>query len=807
MKVLSPSIPKASQQVSINLISGETLKGYLRGFSSSMYELQFLREGEGGEVFEQTLFTKDIVYVGQHRNSSEESVLTRQEHKLEELKITTIHSDTFHVQVYPTLPLIPGFFAISNNTFTPFQRIFFYRHGIYLEERPEKLGDLLISENLASPQDVKKALDLQKKGTPALGTVLKDQGKINAKDIKHALDVQRHLDIKLGDILMERKLVTHGQITAALKDQIRSKKPLGTIFVEQGIITSKDLLSALHFQKRQKLRLGEILIEANLITDMDLELALEEQKIRGMRLGEILLVTEVITEDQLLYVLAKKFRLPAVDLDTYNMNEMAESEVRRSVIEKFKVLPIDSDKHSLTIALSDPLGLEAFDQIAFATGKKIQEVMVKGSQLKERIAHYLEEEESSEDLSCEFLHQDGDMGDEEYSELEITQSTEDAPIVRLVNRIISNGLKKEASDIHILPQANKIILAYRLNGQLISENALEKSLHTKISARIKILSGMDISERRMPQDGRLILRDGKKKYEFRVSCIPNAYGESLVLRILNKEMAVDLNMLGLRADDIQSLSNMAHKPYGLMLVTGPTGSGKSTTLFAILKSLSDMPVHILTVEDPVESEIKGANQIQINNKIGLTFARVLRNVLRHDPDVIMIGEIRDEETASIGIEAALTGHLMLSTLHTNSAVDTIIRLNDLKVPNYLIAPSLLGVMSQSLLKKLCLECRELIPQEDAAYAKVNDFGLGEAKQLYRAVGCSACHETGYAGRVMAYELLVVNETVRQAIHDGMTGSELQKVAVDSGMIPKVAAAFQLAINGDIDYNDFIYAAM
>jgi len=258
---------------------------------------------------------------------------------------------------------------------------------------------------------------------------------------------------------------------------------------------------------------------------------------------------------------------------------------------------------------------------------------------------------------------------------------------------------------------------------------------------------------------------------------------------------------------MQHLADMAHKPYGLILVTGPTGSGKSTTLFAVLKSLSNMPVHILTIEDPVESEIKDANQIQVNNQIGLTFARVLRNVLRHDPDVIMIGEMRDEETAAIGIEAALTGHLMLSTLHTNSAVDTIIRLNDLNIPNYLIAPALLGVISQSLLKKLCVHCRQAVAKDDVAYARVESFGFGEAEQLYEAVGCSECHQTGYSGRVMAYEFLVVNEDVRQAIHEGVTGRELQRIAIESGMVPKAKVAFNLANDGIIDYNDFIYSAM
>ena len=797
-------LEKTSQQVTVKLISGDIVHGYLRAFSSKSDAIYVFREDAEGKLVEERIASQDVCYIGQKH---QHDAASERGDSLEELKLTTVHQEVFHVHVYPLVDDALGFFAVSYNKFTPYQRIFFYTHGVHVKEHSEKLGDLLVREDLASPDEVRAALKLQEERKPQLGEMLKQQGKLTSKDIQQALEKQRQKDVRLGGVLLRRKRLTSERLKEALDEQTVSHKPLGTILVEAGDITSKELLAALHQQKHQKLKLGEILLEAGLITATDLQQTLDLQKYQGLKLGQILLNQGVITEDQLLGVLANKFRLPCVDLDHYPLNVAVASEINQEVIEKYRVLPIQADQHTLTVALSDPLGLEAYDQICFATGKKVQEVMVKSSQLEERIELFFKEQDYTEELECEFLSQDGLDADSDYSDLEISESAKDAPIVRLVNRIISNGLKKEASDIHILPQNHKVILAYRLNGQLISESSLDKSLHAKLSARIKILSGMDISERRMPQDGRLILRDGKKTYEFRVSCIPNAYGESMVLRVLNKSMAVDLNMLGLRDGDIEHLAAMARKPYGLILVTGPTGSGKSTTLFAVLKSLSDLPVHILTIEDPVESEIEDANQIQINATIGLTFARVLRNVLRHDPDVIMIGEMRDAETAAIGIEAALTGHLMLSTLHTNSAVDTIIRLNDLNIPNYLIAPALLGVLSQNLLKKLCLECREPLPKDDEGYQHVEACGFGAASQLYRAVGCDYCHQTGYSGRVMSYEFLVVNDAVRQAIHDGVNGEQLQKVAVASGMQSKAATAFQLAADGVVDYKDFLYSVM
>ncbi|MDQ6969088.1 MAG: ATPase, T2SS/T4P/T4SS family [Mariprofundus sp.] len=795
------------QGVTINLMNGDSLEGHMLGFSPIMNVLHFFEQQSAAKAISRRLDIAEIVFVGLHHQDESSAEPLAQQQKMEELKVITVNLESFAIFASPAVSNAPGFFAIGADESLPYERVFFYHHGIRYQEKPERLGDLLIDQESIDIDDLQQALKAQSESIPSLGDMLKEQGKVKDKDLKQAMDVQQRQRMKMGDLLIDQAVVTADEVQDALAIQELSKdKPLGHILIAEGKVEEKHIDGALKIQARRKMRLGEILVEAGLISEDDVQLALEEQKLRGKRIGEVLLSSHVITEAELLSALAKKFRLPTVDLDAYEINPMAATEISRDVIEKYQIIPIDTDSHSLTIALADPMGLEAYDEISFKTGKKVHEVMVKSSQLKNNITALLQEDLADEELSCEFLHEDGNE-DEPLNEFEITQSAEDAPVVRLVNRIIRNGLRKKASDIHILPQAKKIILAYRLNGQLLSENSLEKSLSKQIAARIKILCGMDIAEQRLPQDGRLQLRDGKKKYEFRVSCIPNAFGESLVLRVLNKEMAVELDVLGLREADMKQLSIMARKPYGLVLVTGPTGSGKSTTLFALLKSISHLPAHILTIEDPVESEIDDANQIQVNHKIGMTFARVLRNVLRHDPDIIMIGEMRDPETAEIGVEAALTGHLMFSTLHTNSAVDTIIRLNDLGIPNYLIAPALLGIISQNLLKKLCVDCREALSADDPAFEMIADLGFDVPQALYKAVGCDHCNQTGYSGRVMSYEFLVVNEKVRQAIHDGVKGAKMQRIAAESGMQPKSISALQMAADGTIDYNDFIYSVM
>jgi len=808
MNQKSNNISDHYQAVSINMMSGETIEGYLPGFSPIMSKLHFFEQNETGKASPRKLDIRDIVYIGLHQSAG-----TTENHpgnlKFDDkLKIITVNLEHFNVLASPSTSNTPGFYGTIVDSSLPYKRVFFYHHGIRYQERPERIGDILVEQEVVAPKEIQRALEIQSQSMPSIGNILKTMGKVGDRDIATAIETQHRQRMKMGDLLINQDLVSREDIHEALEDQSLSvDKPLGHILKSKGKIEDKHITTALEIQSRHKMRLGEILTEAGLISEEDIQHALAEQKKNGQRLGEILLSEHTITEEDLLSALSRKFRLPTVDLSQYGINPMAASELGHDIIEKYRVLPIDMDEHSLTLALSDPMSMEAYDSICFKTGKKIHEVITAPSQLNRYIQQTLKEEPVDEELSCEFLHHDAEDEDEPVNEQEITHAAEDAPIVSLVNRIIRNGLRKQSSDIHILPQANKIILAYRLNGQLLEENALDKNLHKQIAARIKILCGMDISEQRMPQDGKMLLRDGNQKYEFRVSCIPNSFGESMVLRILNKDMAVELDVLGLRADDVKKLATIARKPYGLLLVTGPTGSGKSTTLFAVLKSIAHLPAHILTIEDPVESEIPGANQIQVNHKIGMTFARILRNVLRHDPDIIMIGEIRDPETAEIGVEAALTGHLMFSTLHTNSAVDTIIRLNDLGIPNYLIAPALLGVISQNLLKKLCLKCRAELESHDPAFTMVKDLGFEPPERLYKAVGCEHCNQTGYAGRIMSYEFLVVNAKIRQAIHDGVKGHQMQQIATKNGMQPKAESALKMAAEGIIDYNDFIYSVM
>ncbi|ATX82494.1 Type II secretory pathway ATPase GspE/PulE or T4P pilus assembly pathway ATPase PilB [Mariprofundus ferrinatatus] len=799
------------QKVIIKLVNGKSLDGYLFGFSPIMTKLHYIEVDKSGEEHASKLDAQDIAYIGMQDSKDASPERPTKLLHMDELKVVTVHSESFRVMALPPATHALGFFAIGKDSDFPFQRIFFYDHGIRLQEKPDRLGDLLVDQAIVSAEDIERALKEHSQKVLPIGTILKEHGKLRDKELDHAVNLQHKSKMKLGDLLVDQDLVTITDVEQALEEQAehqkssKEDKPLGHILVNQGKVQRADIDSALLVQSRRRMRLGELLIEAGLITDSDLQFALEEQKVRGQRIGEILLNSQIISEDQLLSALAKKFRLPTLDLDEYEINSMASFEVGPDIIEKYQVLPIDSDHRSITIALADPMGLDAYDGISFKTGKKVNEVLVKTSQLKAHLEQMMYEEIDSDELDVEFVHQEDLEEEEPIDELEISQSAKESPIIRLVNRLIRSGLRKKASDIHILPQAKKITLAYRTNGELISENALDKSLHRQIAARIKILSGMDISEQRLPQDGRLILKEGKHTYEFRVSCIPNTFGESLVLRVLSKEVAADLDTLGLRDEDMKQLAVMSRKPFGLILVTGPTGSGKSTTLFAVLKSISDLPAHILTIEDPVESEIEGANQIQVHQKIGMTFARILRNVLRHDPDIIMIGEMRDAETAEIGIEAALTGHLMLSTLHTNSAVDTIIRLNDLGIPNYLIAPALLGIISQNLLKKLCPDCRREIDKSDPSFTMIRDLGLEEPEHLYEKVGCDNCDQSGYTGRVMLYEFLVVNEAIRQAIHDGISGGELKKIAMENGLQPKSVHALKMAAAGEIDHHDFIYS--
>ena len=739
-----------TEEVTLGLMNREHIHGRLTSFSplSPCLHLACHEEGSDGQIRGRArrIASDEIAYIGFHRRKSSPHHPPR----LASMRLMNVHTsmgDSFRVIVAPSAHP-NGFYAFPEQSDSPYERMFFYHHGVRVRENPKPIGEVLIEEQLASPEAIRQALDMQ-----------------------HATCGKR-----IGSILMETRKVRQQDIDAALRKQQRVRK-----------------------------RLGELLLEAGLIQPEDLERALAEQRRRhSKKLGQILTELNVITEEELASTLALKFHLPFVDLDEYPIDPRAITEINAELVLKHQCLPVAADEKSVTIAIADPLDDEAYNAVRFACRKRIHEMVATPSQLRRHIERLLGSSGADETdwLWIEPAGRETDE-DDHVEEIQLLKAADAPPVVRLVNRIILGAIERKASDIHLLPQSHKLVLAYRVHGELREASTLEKWVGPRVVSRIKILAGMDITTHRLPQDGRMTVRHDKRIMELRVSCIPNAYGESIVMRVLDKEMAPDLATLGLREHDRQRLARLIQRPHGLLLATGPTGSGKSTTLFALIKTLEGMPLHIITIEDPVESEIPGANQIQVNSRVGLTFARALRNVLRHDPDVVMVGEMRDAETASIGVQAALTGHLMLSTLHTNNAVDTIIRLVDLGIPRYLLAPALSGVISQHLVPRLCPNCRKPAPTSAETSAILRNAGLDADMTLHEATGCEHCNHTGYTGRALVYEFLEVNETIRRAIHDGVVGHELQKAAIEAGMHPQARHAAELARAAIIGRDDLI----
>ncbi len=576
------------------------------------------------------------------------------------------------------------------------------------------------------------------------------------------------------------------------------------------------------------MRLDAVLVEAGVLTAEEIQEAVAEQRTRpGKSLAEVIVDLHLLREEDLCGAVANALQMPLVDLEKVSVAASAH-EIPKAFLTRNLVLPIEASGPGFTVALADPFAPNPLEALNLNKGP-LTEVLARPSQLKKRIAALVAAGEAGELMRQQPARSaeppprspQENSGAKEVSLLDVlsqvptdverSEPTTDVlkdeadapPVIRLVNQILITGLQKKASDIHLLPQSRGLVVAYRLNGDLVEETVIDQRLQRQIVSRLKIASGMDIAERRLPQDGRLLLNRDGKAVELRVSCIPNAFGESMVMRVLNKEMAVDLKTLGLREQDREALLLLTERNFGLILVTGPTGSGKSTTLFGILREVIRQPLHVITIEDPIESEIAGVNQIQVNRKIDLTFSRVLRNILRHDPDVVMVGEMRDEETAAVGVEAALTGHLMLSTLHTNTAVDTVVRLTDMKVPPYLLAPALLGIVSQNLVKKLCPDCRKEAAPSGNLARLLERHALTLEGPIYDPVGCGRCNKTGFTGRTLLYEFLEVNEAVRGAIHRGLTGGELQEVALANGLFPKSLYAMDLAAKGIIAQEELV----
>ena len=536
-------------------------------------------------------------------------------------------------------------------------------------------------------------------------------------------------------------------------------------------------------------KLGEILLKHNMITKEQLDKALKIQaKNPEKRIGEILIELKYIGEEELINALSLQFGIPVVDLKNYDLREDVINILPKEMIKKYKVIPINRFGNTLILAVDDPTDISAIDDIKFYTGYNIDIVIASSTAIKNTIDRIFDNISVLEDIENKFKLDDVEFEDiEEEEDADITKiekQTKEGPVVKLVNHILTEAVSKRVSDIHIEPYEKNFRVRYRIDGVLHEYMKLPMKLKNAIVSRVKIMSHLNIAERRVPQDGRIKLKYGKnKEIDFRVSTLPTLFGEKVVLRLLDKSnLQLDLRKLGFEKRELGAFNEAISKPYGMVLVTGPTGSGKTTTLYSALSELNKEDVNISTAEDPVEYNLEGINQVQIRENIGLTFAAALRAFLRQDPDIILVGEMRDLETAEIGIKAALTGHLVLSTLHTNDAPSTVTRLIDMGVEPFLISSSLLLVVAQRLARKICSNCKEEIKIDEKVLLRygVNEDEL-ETFKVFKGKGCDTCNFTGYKGRVALYEVMSMSDPLKELITRGATTQEIKEQARKEGM--------------------------
>ena len=559
----------------------------------------------------------------------------------------------------------------------------------------------------------------------------------------------------------------------------------------------KDLRALLSVHKRMPdIRLGQVLLDEGLINAEQLDTALKIQKSYSTgthHLGQILVESGLVTPEQLNIALARKLAIPFVSLEGYEIPPHLITRVPPEIAQHYKVLPLAEIDNALVVAMLNPLDTAAVDALRFNSKMNIEAVMASAEEIAEGLnTHYssFEEIEALEDLKLAPISESAN-GDESAHVIEAEAKKK--PIVRLLNSIILQAVNSKASDINIRPEKDKVNVFFRVDGKLQFIRSLSRTLLPALVSRIKITGQMDISERRLPQDGHARLQRHGKQIDLRISVVPTVNGESVVIRILDKDAGFrPLDELGFSEYDLYRVRRMISRPNGIFLVTGPTGSGKSTTLYAILNEVKQRNPHILTVEDPVEYDMEGVEQVQIALAKGFTFAEALRHFLRHDPDVIMVGEIRDEETARIANKAALTGHLVFSTLHTNNAASTVTRLLDMGVESYLLSTTLLGVMAQRLIRVNCPEC---ISEETLDTHIRETLKLDADEKFKRGEGCLKCHYTGYHGRTTVTELLSVSHEVSRLIIEGRPAKEIAELAVSQGMRTLQENALELARKG------------
>ena len=535
---------------------------------------------------------------------------------------------------------------------------------------------------------------------------------------------------------------------------------------------------------RKRLRLGELLLENNLITEEQLNIALEEQKAKGIKLGEAIIGLGYVTQDAINDLLCQQLNIDFVDLRKIEIDDSIARMVGEKVVRKYMLLPFaldDRQANVIKVAMEDPMNIMAIDDIGIITGMTVQPYLSTHAYISTAIDKLYGKSQANA-IAEQFMKEQGSGDDADNAEENKRQEDVDnSPVVKLVNNIIEGGVRQRASDIHIEPFEYNVRVRYRIDGVLREIISYDRALYAAIIARLKVISGMDISEKRKPQDGRITITVDRREYDIRVSNLPTVFGEKVVMRLASKEgFKRDKKDLGLSPTDLVKFDNILRNPHGIILVTGSTGSGKSTTLYTALSELASDEVNIITVEDPVEANVDNVNQVQVNVKANLTFASALRSILRQDPDIIMIGEIRDGETAEIAVKASITGHLVVSTLHTNSTAASISRLIDMGIEPYLLGDSLVGIIAQRLVRRLCPECKESY-EADEEEKRVLKVPQNEPLKLYKACGCEACGNTGYYGRIGVYEIMPISRKIKNLIASGANADEITAQAVTEGM--------------------------
>jgi len=548
-------------------------------------------------------------------------------------------------------------------------------------------------------------------------------------------------------------------------------------------------------------RIGQLLVKENLISADQLSKARDEAAVKGQRLGAQITQLGFLDEGELTDFVAKQYGVPSMDLDQIEIEPEVAQLIPREVVQKHNVMPINRAGSTLILATADPSNIFALDDIKFLTGYNIQPVVAS----EEAIRRCIEENYQQEDLLNQVMAGFDDAGidfvteEDDFDPTLATNEAEDAPVVKLVNLILTDAIKKEASDIHIEPYEKSFRVRYRIDGILYEVMKPPIKLRNAITSRLKIMSELDIAERRLPQDGRIKLKMGRgKEMDFRVSVLPTLFGEKIVLRLLDKSnLQLDMTKLGFEADQLKEFKESINQPFGMVLVTGPTGSGKTTTLYSALSELNGVGENISTAEDPVEFNLEGINQVQMHEDIGLNFAAALRSFLRQDPDIIMVGEIRDFETAEIGVKAALTGHMVLSTLHTNDAPSTVNRLLNMGIEPFLVSSAVNCIVAQRLARRICSECSEKdldLGKDELIASGLSDDELAGFQPM-KGAGCTNCSDTGYKGRVAIYEVMVLSEEIKDFVLNGASTAELKREAIRGGMVTLRRSALNKLLEG------------